>query len=430
MGCFLACLGGPKDRKRRRSPKKSPPRDRRHESYKLLQQNASPLRAQPLLEQITPQLSLEKPSTEVAANSTPDQEIREINEQGSFSSCRKKVTFDLNVKTYEEAATQGDEKCISEEDEENEAREEEKNPQEDAGKPTSQSGNYPLNHRYQNCSNSDDEDGGDGEEDGDGEDDDEDEYGEEDEDEDYDDCGIDKERNPIGLQEDEESYESFFSLPIEKELENNQEVISPGPKCVSSPDKQPILLAKGNPRDRSHYINSVLNPVENLSQWKEVKVGAVPLKNTNKENINLEQEKNKMVLSPEPTFKTKKLEGTADSNNSPCKQEVSVDASLSTWLVSSENSSVQRIQESNSARSNWSLSREERPILGALTVEDIKQSSVTSSPRRSPSRSPDEIPIVGTVGSYWSCRSQGDTSSYSSRSGSVTKGIPRYQRQI
>ncbi|OAY64579.1 hypothetical protein ACMD2_01975 [Ananas comosus] len=302
MGCFLACLGGPKDRKRRRSPKKSPPRDRRHESYKLLQQNASPLRAQPLLEQITPQLSLEKPSTEVAANSIPDQEIREINEQGSFSSCRKKVTFDLNIKTYEEAATQGNE--------------------------------------------------------------------------------------------------------------------NPGPNCVSSPDKQPILLAKGNPRDRSHYVNSVLNPVENLSQWKEVKVGAVPLKNTNKENINLEQEKNKMVLSPEPTFKTKKLEGTADSNNSPCKQEVSVDASLSTWLVSSENSSVQRIQESNSARSNWSLSREERPILGALTVEDIKQSSVTSSPRRSPSRSPDEIPIVGTVGSYWSCRSQGDTSSYSSRSGS------------
>ncbi|XP_037453121.1 uncharacterized protein LOC119323541 [Triticum dicoccoides] len=39
------------------------------------------------------------------------------------------------------------------------------------------------------------------------------------------------------------------------------------------------------------------------------------------------------------------------------------------------------------------------PILGALTVEDIKISSANSSP----SPSPDDMPILGTVGAYWNC---------------------------
>ncbi|XP_073000756.1 uncharacterized protein [Typha latifolia] len=423
MGCFLACFGGPKHPKRRRSPKRSPPRVRMHESYKLLQQSASP--RLPSQKQITAQLSPKKLSPkklleEVAVGQTLVPELRESNEQGSneqgSNSCKKKVTFDLNVKTYEPVLAD-DEEYLSEGNEEDEATKEDEmqEEQEEVGKSTPKSGAYPSNYRYQNCQNceSDESDYGEDEE-------------EDEEDYDDDDCGINEEDDIVGIEgNDDESYESFFSLPMDRERENNQEVCSPAPKGASSPDRHPILLTKGNPRDRSHYVHSVLNPVENLSQWKEVKVRTVPQKNPSKENVNLEQVNN-MILSSEPTFKTKKPEKPAVSNHSPSlsKQEVSVDASLSTWLASSGNSSVKRTQESNSFHSSSPISREERPILGALTVDDIKQSSATSSPRKSPSRSPDEIPIVGTVGSYWNCRSQRNESSYSSRSGSETKGIP------
>jgi hypothetical protein len=89
--------------------------------------------------------------------------------------------------------------------------------------------------------------------------------------------------------------------------------------------------------------------------------------------------------------------------STPSKQEASVDASLSTWLGSSGT------PESNSVRSYSPISREDRPILGALTVEDIKISSANSSPRRSrsPSPSPDDMPILGTVGAYWNCSAKG-----------------------
>ncbi|KAG2719280.1 hypothetical protein I3760_03G260700 [Carya illinoinensis] len=71
--------------------------------------------------------------------------------------------------------------------------------------------------------------------------------------------------------------------------------------------------------------------------------------------------------------------------------------------------------------SNSSGYQDDRPILGALTVEELKQFSAPSSPRRSPSQSPDEMPIIGTVGTYWShntvpAKDSGSASSY--------KGIP------
>ncbi|ONL93492.1 hypothetical protein ZEAMMB73_Zm00001d027589 [Zea mays] len=107
---------------------------------------------------------------------------------------------------------------------------------------------------------------------------------------------------------------------------------------------------------------------------------------------------------PAVAAKRKEEPRPAVSDNSytpstPSKQEASVDASLSTWLGSSAT------PESNSVRSYSPISRDERPILGALTVEDIKVSSANSTPRRSrsPSPSPDDMPILGTVGAYWNC---------------------------
>lgn len=331
-------------------------------------------------------------------------ELREKQEQVSLGSCRKKVTFDLNVTTYEDVAVREDiEDPLEVEDVEEEARREvERKVLENEDKVSSGS-----SYRYQNCESSDDE----GIDDDGGE-------------EEYDDSDLDDDEVAV-VGTEEESYESFFSLPMDKEKQQDscEEVNSPMPVGVP---------AKGGARDRSQYVHPVLNPVENLSQWKEVKLGMQQSKNPTKENIcnklnvNIENPdkensgfefRTKLTgFSPEPKFKARKLQKPTDSTpNHSASQDISVDASLSTWLVSSENSRKEETpQGGNSRWSNSSVSREDQPILGALTVEDLKQSSVTSSPRRSPSRNPDEIPILGTVGSYWNTRDQN----------SDTKGIP------
>ncbi|KAK7835714.1 protein jason [Quercus suber] len=169
-----------------------------------------------------------------------------------------------------------------------------------------------------------------------------------------------------------------------------------------------------NVRDRSAYVHPVLNPVENLTQWKAVKAkGASPLR-PQKENFVSNQESEVSF-----SFKSKTNQSKKSS------QEVAVDASLSNWLESSEATPINKSgtitpEISMSQRSTSSRSPEDRPILGALTVEELKQFSTTSSPRRSPSPSPDDMPIIGTVGTYWShtgsTKNSGSASSY--------KGIP------
>nr|XP_009388297.1 PREDICTED: uncharacterized protein LOC103975115 [Musa acuminata subsp. malaccensis] len=388
MGCFLACFKGSKDRKRGRSPRKSLPIDRVHESYRPLQTSLSP-------KQITPK-------AEVVAAPLPA--LRENLEQGSCSSTRKKVTFDLNVTTYEEALVDNDPNCSSEVDKETEAIDEGRKANDGQDKSSPVSGAFPLNRRYHNCESSDDD--------------------VEHDEEDYWDSDFDEEEDTEVVIEgnEEESYDSFFSLPIDKEPSQSiQEANSPNPKSASSPDRQPILVAGGSTRDRSQFVHPVLNPVENLSQWKVVKARAMPVKNPKKENVVGTEQENNVAFISEPVIKAKK----SQAPNRSAKQEISMDASLSTWLPSSENSTAEGSQASNSHRSNSSFSREERPILGALTMEDIKQSSVTSSPvKRSPSRSPDEIPILGTVGGYWNCKNHGDDSASSRPPSNEFKGIP------
>ncbi|XP_039137716.1 uncharacterized protein LOC120275260 [Dioscorea cayenensis subsp. rotundata] len=372
MGCFLACFGGPKDRKRRRPVVPASPAHRIHESYQPLKPSLSP-------KKLAPEVALGSPLN-----------LRENQEPGSFSSNRKKVTFDLNVKTYEDVSVPEDSKYSSDEDVENEEKGEEKS------SPVLCA--FPANHRYQNCVNSDDEE--------------ELEECEGAEDEEFEDSDLDAEDEDIGVVggNEDESYDSYFSLPMDKEREELQEISSPKSINETSPDKQLKILDSKNVRDRSQYIHSVLNPVENISQWKEVKVRVTPAK-LQKENISFE---------PEPVMKVEKPSQKnslmSPSPISSAKQEVSVDASLSTWLSSPESPIPERPQMSKSHQSNSSLSREDQPILGALTVDDLKQ-SVTSSPRRSPSKSPDEMPILGTVGSYWN-------DSISSLSSSAAKGIP------
>ncbi|KAJ4784390.1 eisosome protein [Rhynchospora pubera] len=292
-------------------------------------------------------------------------------EEKNTSRPRKKVTFDLNVKAYEPVG----ERYYSSDDE----IEEEICPKSRLLlSPTCVT--FPSNHRYQNC----DSDGEIEELEEDGEEDEEDYYFSDDEEEeglDELDEGVGLDEIGIGIEGNEESYESFFSLSIDKEKElpdknTNEEVSSL--TINNNPASTDILGL--HTRDRSQFVHPVLNPVENISQWKEAKVN----------------------LSEKATKKDRAMNTNCYKENKG--DEVSVDTSLSSWLGSTDNSKVEKGQVGN-----LSVSREDRPILGALTMEDFKESPVNSSPRRSPSRSPapDDVPIIGTVGSYWSCNSQG-----------------------
>ncbi|KAJ1271844.1 hypothetical protein BS78_06G156800 [Paspalum vaginatum] len=330
---------------------------------------------------------------------TPDSELREVSDHGSRGSGKKKVIFDMNVTTYEDAVPP----------------DQEEEPLEDDGKHIQKTVVLPENHRYRNCSDSDEDVGDeDAEDDINSDDSDGDE-------ENFLDCKIDLVDDDEVRTEDnkQESQESLFSLSVSNDQQNDQEVISPAPKTSStSIETESPVITRNNLRDRSQYVHPVLNPVRNLSQWKEVKslkTQAVTGKKLDKENVNL-------VPDVGPGHDSNFASHTRMSPSISSKKEVSVDASLSTWLVSSESSTVDKLQ-SKSPRSISSVSREERPVLGALTVDDLKQSSAASSPHRSPRANCEGAPILGTVGSYWHCTEQ-DNEYCSSRSDSGTNGIP------
>lgn len=267
---------------------------------------------------------------------------------------------------------------------------------------------HPLNHRYGNCSNSEDEyegviDLSGSDLNGD----------------DYDGSVDDEvESNKQVVIQEQESSESLFSISIDSrkrlsdaEVDNEKEVNSPMPKPIGS--------------DQTGH--SVLKPIENLTQGKEVKVIAIPLTSNHqeKENINVEQDLY-IPISPEPTLKPSKHLTRRPLKSNDLKlvdQETGVDTSLSSWLVESEttpksNASNNSVGNSMCEKVSSSISLGDRPILGAWTSEELKQLSASSTPNRSRSQSPDQIPILGTVGSYWNHTGQAmDSDSNSSCKG-------------
>ncbi|KAL6649174.1 hypothetical protein ACP70R_013398 [Stipagrostis hirtigluma subsp. patula] len=381
MGCFLGCFGGAKERRRRRkrSPAHSPNGRAR----------AAP-RASPK------KVDLDGEAVSAAAPLLGTLlELRDSTDDMCLPVVKKKVTFDPNVTTYEAAAIPEDDREGTDPEEDDEASGEKEwmlAPE------CAKSEAFPLNHRYSNCADSD----GDSEYE-DAEEDEYDEFEDEDEEEEdgLDECAIDDEEDGHGLlgiaRGEEEACESLFLLPMSKTASKETSGHEAAAGGVTAPEAA---------ADRSQHV---LNSVENLTQWKEAKPRAVAApKSSDKENVMLGQE-NRMDVLAEPAVVGKKEEERQPVSDysytpsTPSKQEASVDASLSTWLGSSGT------PESNSVRSYSPISREDRPILGALTVEDIKISSANSTPRRSrsPSPSPDDMPILGTVGAYWNCSANG-----------------------
>ncbi|XP_062209814.1 uncharacterized protein LOC133911548 isoform X2 [Phragmites australis] len=386
MGCFLGCFGGAKERRRRRR-KRSP-----------AQSPKGPARA--TLRTSPKRIDLDGEAVSAAAPLLATLlELRDSTDDMCLAVVKKKVTFDPNVTTYEAVAIPEDdgEGANPETDEASKEKEWMLAPE------CAKSEAFPLNHRYSNCV--------DGDNDSEYEDAEEEEYDEfeyegEEEEDGLDECAIDDEENEHGLlgiaRGEDEACESLFLLPMSKTTSKEsggQEAAGGGVTALEAPTSCPT-------RDRSQHANPVLNSVENLTQWKEGKTrtAAAP-KASDKENVMLGQvNRTDLLAEPAIVAKKEKSAGSDYCPSTPSKQEeASVDASLSTWLGSSGT------PESNSVRSYSPISREDRPILGALTVDDIKISSANSSPRRSrsPSPSPDDMPILGTVGAYWNCSAKG-----------------------
>ncbi|KAJ9540113.1 hypothetical protein OSB04_026619 [Centaurea solstitialis] len=230
----------------------------------------------------------------------------------------------------------------------------------------------------------------------------------------YHNCVINEDEDHVIVEED--SSESFFSLSIDPrkqskpspvEVDDDKEVNSPL-KTSHSPELNTRSIEScPNRSGLNRNIDSLLNPIENLSQWKILKAAPTPASDHHqeKENLCLEQEETNIPLSKEPSFIVSGQKGKVKGDNS------AVTTSLSSWLIGPDKTPTVSKGDSQFSTGNsfsysdeatsWK-SLEDRPILGAWTIDEVRQVSARSSPRKSPCRNPDEMPIIGTVGSYWS----------------------------
>lgn len=331
---------------------------------------------------------------------------------------QKKVTFDSNVKEYVHISYDEAPELIQEIEKDNEKVIDVKctepgkcSTPSESGSTLSSLGSYPPNHRYENCRESDDE-----AEELDCEvsdlDEDEDVYNDDVDEEERYDAGYSDDEYPRQVQESPtrsgsslESGAKNSVVRVANDRHGGESIVDHG--SLYKDLETPPGFYRGA-RDRSGYVHSVLNPVENTTQWKTVKSKQTPQLRQQKENSQIND----------------------PGNNHP----LAVDTSLSTWLISSQKTPPSKDKPSDldpiscwtsasSYGSNSVTSHQERPIFGALTVEELKQLSASSPPRRSPCRGPNEKPLVGTVGVHWNNGSD-RTPVESSGSASSFKGIP------
>ncbi|KAK3418272.1 hypothetical protein EUGRSUZ_H04224 [Eucalyptus grandis] len=389
MGCLLGCFNASKHHRRSRSAQ------------------ISPSKPQSQAKALLPVRSIEKTETEALIEIKTDSSVSDEKQLEQPNHGKKKVAFDLNVKTYEVLP------AVEEEEEEEEevgagdvwigVKEAKERESESVRRSTlveSSGSSCALSNRYTNCASSDDELGGTDLEDTDVEED-----------------GV--KDDGVGvcdgeLEAEEESSESLFSLSIDSrkhffvaEAGEKEEVNSPFPAKSSCRNELEAPAFNQSVPFGSEHADSVLKPVENLPRQKAVTARAnSPTKNQDKENVHKEQE---VLLStgPKPTFTPANHLGKRGSNNSRFTGlEIAVDTSLSSWLVDSEATpkskcSNDSVGNSPSERASTPRSDRGQPV-GVPTVEDVGQFSVCASPRWSRGRTPDELPVLGTVGSYWS----------------------------
>lgn len=258
--------------------------------------------------------------------------------ESATAKIKKKVSFNLNVKTYEpipneetsSSPSEGEKETMWGYNEEETAGASMKYMNCEENLMSAKFGSFPANYRYQNCRDTYDEG---------------DEIDFEDIDLDDDDAELDfdeedfvgshgcltisqvevSQLNSPSVEADERVNTAQFA----QDLENNREQLQPPPSQDLNKTE-----SNQNARKRSQYVFSVLNPVENLTQWKEVKANSRQQLKLQKENIMFEQEK------PPPSHMNKRsdplpLNSSLHPNHLRQSHELAVDASLSNWLVSS-----------------------------------------------------------------------------------------------
>ncbi|KAK4282930.1 hypothetical protein QN277_014245 [Acacia crassicarpa] len=208
----------------------------------------------------------------------------------------------------------------------------------------------------------------------------------------------------------EESSESLFSLSTDsrKQVSGAEKAENEVNSSMPVRGTEPFLGSSG----RIQSVSSVLNPIENIIQGRVEKATAMQPRKYEKDITSSEKDitgKSKSGKSGLKVSNDKERHNKFDDEN---QEEIGVDTSLSSWLVTTPDSkngtnSVGACTPISKRSSVSPLSHEDRPILGALTVEELRKFSASSKPSRRPkSRSPDETPIIGTVGSYWSYTGQ------------------------
>ncbi|CAN0904826.1 hypothetical protein LINGRAHAP2_LOCUS23321 [Linum grandiflorum] len=292
MGCLLGCFGLSSKRKRRKLPRRLLPRDH---GFGLYQQLDSSL---------------------VFTYSDSDQ--RNLKETVNNSKIRKKVRFNLNVKAYEplpsDSFWEGDDADKEEDDKANIERGKTLQP---SSFPTDIASSYPSNYRYQNCSyNYDQQDDEEAEEysydDSDLDSDEDYLYEEEEEAEDDQHNDIEelrRRRRRRGTEEEEQISQHFSSLKVNPDsgIDSKEEGRSRWAEITNN--------HHNNAREKNQYIHSVLNPVQNLAQWKQVKAKSKqqPEKWQMKENADVQLLQKHTMLPV---------------------QQLAVDSSLANWLLS------------------------------------------------------------------------------------------------
>ncbi|XP_021752776.1 lateral signaling target protein 2 homolog [Chenopodium quinoa] len=235
MGWTLfACFGGTNKRKRPKSASKFGSKSRRRiRGYEPLHSDNSKV--------------LDAPQTLGGTREKPKDETK--------TRIRKKVRFNLEVVTYEPLSSQEDDH----DDNNWEERGDEKTDQATAAveaclicaplsKTISTESKLPLyssNYRYNCCYDGEDE------------------YDEVEDDDDYGQLSDDEDDDD----DIDNDYEDDDSCTIDPQSTYNEKVTEELRDCSSVP----LISSATNARLRSHYIVPVLNPIENLSQWKTVK---------------------------------------------------------------------------------------------------------------------------------------------------------------
>lgn len=228
---------------------------------------------------------------------------RDKPKESSKRKVKKKVSFNLDVKTYERI--QDDDNNTTYFSEEEEKTQREYNEQKTAKASLSM---YPSSHRYYNCNDS---------------------YEEDEitlEDSDIDD--LDEEEEDYGVSDDDDDDgDEYNSLHIETENKYG--------------NVEKLNKDESNEVSRNHR-NSVLLPVENLTQWKAVKARGAQQVKQQKENIIKLDGKQELPLIEKPVNHGVDVNPKNNSKPKPKPNEhgIPVYASLSNWLVSARTTSV------------------------------------------------------------------------------------------